>query len=439
MPKKASGREIIQHKQDHIALHFNNPELSDVTLSVGKEDFAAHRFVLATQSTVFREMLLSKKNGKEPAEEKIALDETPIGKSAFSKFLKFFYTGKLVLTVTNVCGIHTLADKYDVSSLKGYCLGFMKDVLTGVHGDALEASLMWMQYLDNCESDLLSACYSAIRTNFLRITHIDNKKFKQMFVKLSDKHIEAIMNITKPEDELVLSFEIELVKLNEMTNGRLLPFIRFYNFDLESLHAYENNPDLKQYCMEAYKIHAERAGFLSDACKQQRKRAKLSDVEASCSSCEGTCVHINPRLSYHIIHYMHDHPSADEEPIDLSNLPEFAEKMQFSNNIRYGTKQWKISVVAKEDLVDPICETYTITPAKRDVGRRYTIAIIGGDSPLEPKYGYTTYQYCIKHSGEVKETDGKIEPITMVSPIRSRDDPWEYLDQNFFGAAILLH
>ncbi|XP_072037378.1 uncharacterized protein [Amphiura filiformis] len=123
MAQKASGQEFIEHKTNIIANigeHFNNADISDVTLTVGEQVFPAHKFVLATQSKVFLIMLMGK-NWKESEEKKITLRESPEGKAAFSDFLKFLYTGTLTLTIDNVCGIHTLADRYDVPALKDDC------------------------------------------------------------------------------------------------------------------------------------------------------------------------------------------------------------------------------------------------------------------------------------------------------------------------------
>ena len=38
----------------NIAAQYNNPEISDVTLKVGEQSYHVHRFVLASQSSVFR-------------------------------------------------------------------------------------------------------------------------------------------------------------------------------------------------------------------------------------------------------------------------------------------------------------------------------------------------------------------------------------------------
>lgn len=215
MGKKASGQEFIEHDShlvNHIAKHFNNPEVSDVTLTVGDQIFAAHRLVLATQSKVFHRMLLSE-NWKESAEKKVTLEESTLGVGAFSDFLNFFYTGKLTLTITNVCGIHTLADKYDVPVLRDDCLAFMKDVLTGVHGDALEAGLEWLEYVNGFVPDMLPACYSAVRTNFMGLSGVNSQEYKQKYENLSFDQIKSIFSITDIRDELVLAREACLVDL----------------------------------------------------------------------------------------------------------------------------------------------------------------------------------------------------------------------------------
>lgn len=44
-----------------MALHYNDSELSDVTLSIGLRTYHAHKFVLAKSSDVLRTMLYKRK------------------------------------------------------------------------------------------------------------------------------------------------------------------------------------------------------------------------------------------------------------------------------------------------------------------------------------------------------------------------------------------
>ena len=455
MGKKASGQEFIQHDShlvDHIAEHFNNPDVSDVTLTVGDQVFAAHRLVLATQSKVFHRMLLSE-NWKESAEKKVTLEESPEGMAAFSDFLKFFYTGKLTLTIANVCGVHTLADKYDVSVLKEDCLGFMKDVLSGVHGDALKAGLEWLQYVDSFVPDMLPTCHNALRTNFFGISI--NEEHKHAFKKLNSNQIKNIFSITDIKDELVLMSESSLLAFSE---EKLLPFVRFPNIDMDKLRElYEHKPHLKQFCNEAYKVHAERSNILGKACKRRRMSERIDDeVMCPCSGNAGyPCPHINPRF------YTKPPFSrglnkmtcrrALEEPVDLSNLSRFSQKMLFSDD-RDRNAEWTISAQGNyqdDDYEgDTIFESYVVTPAVCHEGRQFTIAIVALTLSTDPNGGKCwQYRYCIKFTGAVTAADinnieheinPKMESVILKSPLRLKGS-WEMKDDSGYVVSIILH
>ena len=446
MGKKASGQEFIEHDShlvDHVAEHFNNPDVSDVTLTVGDQVFAAHRLVLATQSKVFHRMLLSE-NWKESAERRVTLEESPQGMSAFSDFLKFFYTGKLTLTIANVCGIHTLADKYDVPVLKEDCLGFMKDVLTGVHGDALKAGLEWLQYVEHFVPDVLPACYGAIRTNFESL-YFKPEEYQHQFEMLNVHQFKNILTISNVQDELVLLEEDILIALIEETKwkNQLLPFVRFSNIDLDHLHKYENKPYLRKYCNLAYKIHAERSNVLGKSCKRQRLSEPADEVSCPCTKNNGyLCPHINPRLYTSVpfskgVWKMSDNDVPNlQEPVDLSDLLRFSQKMQFSEDID-SNAEWCIQVNPNY-LGDPICETYRVTPSLSHLGRRFTLAIEAGTYTDPDECNSWKRKYCIKFTGVVTAVDDEIEPIILKSPLRWEDNG-EMYDSAYYGISILLH
>ena len=438
MAGKASGRQLIEHKSyliDHIGEHFNNPDVSDVTLTVGDQVFTAHRLVLATQSKVFHRMLLSE-NWKESFEKKVSLEESPQGMSAFSDFLKFFYTGKLTLTISNVCGIHILADKYDVPILKNDCLGFMKDVLSGVHGDALQAE--WLQYIESFVPDMLSACYSAIRTNFVGIANTNEEYYKLKFMKLRSDQIKSILCITCIQDELVLVGENTLISIFEEKKWRneLLPYVRFANIDVDRLHKYYENKMLKKYCNEAYKVHAERSSILGKGCKRQRMSEQIDEVMCPCVGNDGyPCPHINPRLYIPEAGEMSTVGDSVEEPVDLSNLTRFSQKMVFSEDSDHNA-EWHTHVQGIY-TEDPIYETFSVEPALSHVGRRFTLAIMAGYYLSEEKKDWK-YRYCIKFTGIVTAVGNKTDVIKLNSPLREKGC-WEMNQNDFYGNSIVLH
>ncbi|XP_072037324.1 BTB/POZ domain-containing protein 17-like [Amphiura filiformis] len=355
MARKASGQEFIEHKTNIIANigeHFNNADISDVTLTVGELVFPAHRFVLATQSKVFKTMLMGE-NWKEAEEKKIALQESPEGEAAFSDFLKFLYTGTLTLTIDNVCGIHTLADKYDVPALKDDCVGFMKDVLTGIHGDALKAGLIWLQYVESFCADIVALCYSAIRTNFVAIT-VQDKYYSELFWKLSYSQVNNVLSIPEVQEELVLFSEISLLRLIDRGKwaNRLLSFVRFYNIGVDHLPAFKSSNVLKRHYHEAYQVYAERSNSVTNGNKKRRLSQDSVEVTCSCgTSSSQVCPHINPRLYF-------DQPfgirqwrpgkgsvgtCSGVEPIDLSDLVGFSQRLLFIGD-ENPDKVWKCTL-----------------------------------------------------------------------------------------------
>ncbi|XP_072048112.1 calicin-like [Amphiura filiformis] len=444
MARKASGQEFLEHKTNivaNIGEHFNNADISDVTLTVGEQVFPAHRFVLATQSKVFKTMLKGE-TWKESEERKITLQESPEGVASFSDFLKFLYTGALTLTIDNVCGIHTLADKYDVPALKDDCVGFMKDVLTGIHGDAFKAGLLWLQYVESFLSDMVALCYSAIRTN---LTNIDGKEYTALFWKLTYDQVKNVLSVTEVQEELVLAREAELFDLLDKGKWakRLLPFVRFHNIDTDRLQTFKSSNNLTKHYNEAYKIHAERANIAS----RELKKRKLSEdsVEVTCScgtSSSQTCPHINPRLYFALPFGVHRRRRVKEsdwsievEPIDLSDLVGFSQRVLHFTGDENPDKEWTCTLQT-DYSGDPICERYTVKPAKSHVGRRFTLAI-ASYQPGEERY-FEKYEYIIKHTGVVYMSGVEINTIILTSPLRFKGS-WDMKEKAAVGMTILLH
>ena len=101
---------------DKMAEIYANQTHSDVILVVDSIEYPAHRNILCASSTVFDRML---QNGAwaESNKRKISLHEQEECHAVFEDFLKYFYTGRITLTLDNVQAITVLADKYDVQDL----------------------------------------------------------------------------------------------------------------------------------------------------------------------------------------------------------------------------------------------------------------------------------------------------------------------------------
>lgn len=113
-----------------LARHYEDGTLSDISVRVGSRTFAAHRFVLACMSDVFRSMLYGGGWAESRAgttRDVLDLHESTDCEQAFEPFLRFLYTASVKLAPENVVGILCLADKYNVEHLRKLCLHFMLD------------------------------------------------------------------------------------------------------------------------------------------------------------------------------------------------------------------------------------------------------------------------------------------------------------------------
>ena len=443
---KASGQEQIDHTShvvDNIGKHFNNPDISDVTLRVGEQIFAAHRFLLASQSSVFHTLLLSEK-WRESREKTVTLEESTEGvNTAFCDFLKFFYTGKLMLTIGNVCAIHTLADKYDVPGLKEDCLGFMKDVLTGVHGDALEAGVGWLQYIESFVPDLVNACYGAIRNHLLIIKAIQNVKGK-----LNKAQIKNILTTENVEDEIVTTNEGALIaNVRYLYSGDwasakadLYPLFRFYHVKTSELKKFDEKSD---QVIEAYRVKAE----LSDIVKETCKKRRLSDGSATevvqCPCPENKkCLHINPRLyldnPFGIGQYSNISGALPLQPVDLCDIKTFGKKLMYVEEASTDSCLWKLKITHCHSE-EPIYESFTVRPADCHVGRQFTIAI----ACVACDHKNKQIKYTIKHTGKVEQESEtqrySTKHIALKSPLRVKGS-WKP-DSNKYSIwfTMLLH
>ncbi|XP_059147382.1 BTB/POZ domain-containing protein 17-like isoform X2 [Physella acuta] len=108
----------------NVGQFYNQEDISDVILKIGKETYFAHKFVLAKSSDVFRTMLYNK-NWSQAGLPEIILEETEECQKYFDTFLRFLYTAEVNINVESAVGILCLADKYSVISLKNLCTQYM--------------------------------------------------------------------------------------------------------------------------------------------------------------------------------------------------------------------------------------------------------------------------------------------------------------------------
>ena len=471
MEEECYGTPITQESEvlGNIAKHFNNPEKSDVTLMVGSQSYYVHRFMLSAQSSVFDTMLT---NGqwKESEEREIKLEESPESEAVFCDFLKFFYTGRLTLSCKNVCGIHMLADKYDVASLKENAVSVMKDVLTGRQDGVFRSSLAWLLYIEQHIPDLLPACYDAIRTNFHGYTRYYSDECMKQLEAHHLREILAKNNIFVRNELRIFEFVGKWVKSKSKNLSKrkellevqhVLQQVRFYNMTAADLRNVEKSElgkamgksFVNNFILHAYKVHSEMLQIVGSACKK-RKLATGAAIEGEykcpCDGTEEVCPHLNPRLYFDVPYGLAGHAivinppissgSMAVKPIDLRDLKVYA---RLHHGGESTVRSWTVSWVPnyrREATYD--AETFMVKPATADIGRQYTLSI-GVVGPQKS----AKYRYAIMDTGTVQKNQGKAgaQLIELLSPRRPKGQ-WDisYVNEGemqkfWLGAAVHLH
>ena len=103
-----------------VASLFKKRVFSDIKLTLGDKMYPAHRLVLCSASQVFAKMLDS--NWAESKKEVLELEEEDECVKVFDRFLKYLYSGSIIISENYVIPLFMLADKYDVSALYEECV-----------------------------------------------------------------------------------------------------------------------------------------------------------------------------------------------------------------------------------------------------------------------------------------------------------------------------
>ena len=414
----------------NIAKQFNNQELSDITLKVGEKSYYAHRFVLASHSTVFKIMLM---NGqwKESDQQIIKLKEKPECEAVFEQFLKFLYSGKVSPTDRNLCGIHMLADKYDVPVLKAEAETAMKAFLSGTDGNALQSSIVWLRYIEQFVPEILPMCYEAIRTNFEELCYND-----ELINKLNSRDIMAILT----SSDIVVSNEMSIFefvsnwarwKFSKISPQRavdalkpILELVRFYNIDAENLQVVEDSDLCKaigksfinDFLFPAYKMHSQMQRVGLNRSKNPSENNSPGPGECP-YDCGDDCLHLNPRLyifePYGKQFHFKRNRSKNKEiiPVDLEDIRKYS-KLQLclgdecnpNDSWNFGMKKHVESAPTHEN------EIFTLTPSSSHAGRQYTVVIMA--VIISATRFVEQYLYTMKRTGTVDENNTN-RPITI--------------------------
>lgn len=131
-------------------------------------------------------------------ESKVELQELPQCEPVFHNFLEYFYTGKIMITHTNVMAVLALADKYIVKvknlhliylfraiiiyhtllqSLIRLCVDYMSCHIP--HAAAHNVLFSWLQYTEPCgHTDVSEKCKNYIKWNLESVAN--NSEFSQL-------------------------------------------------------------------------------------------------------------------------------------------------------------------------------------------------------------------------------------------------------------------
>ena len=146
-----STKKTVSDRNRHM---FNNSEISDISLTCegSEQTFYAHKYVLATSSSVFKAMFFG-----ELAEKKPVLPLCDTDEKSLEEFLRFLYTDECFLTTDNVVSVMYLSKKYLVPALTEYVKAqLVRDMEPENVLDILEQAIHFE------EKDLETKCWQVI-------------------------------------------------------------------------------------------------------------------------------------------------------------------------------------------------------------------------------------------------------------------------------------
>lgn len=193
--------------------------MCDVTLKVGHKEYQAHRLILCASSDVFQAML-TRPEWSEWHESRVELQELPQCETVFHVFLEYLYTGKILITHTNVMPILALADKYIVRSLSNICTKYM--CLHVPHASSHNQLFSWLLYTTACGHDRVSeSCKNFIKWNFESVANTaDFSNFDvDMFIVILQQNDIVVYNELVLYNCLVRWLDLQRARLKEDRAG----------------------------------------------------------------------------------------------------------------------------------------------------------------------------------------------------------------------------
>ncbi|XP_077994132.1 kelch-like protein 1 [Glandiceps talaboti] len=262
----------IDHHVDRLMAHFNEPAMSDVIIKVGQQRYYVSKFLLSSCSTVFRTMLIDAK-WSDAKKTEICLEESNECLPVFEDFLKFMYCGQISLSVRRVLPVVILADKYDMTSLKNLCEGYMIDTI--VLRRNVDGAMQWLSRAEVYGLKMLSKlCFDVIIFNLQRVIEkpewldIDFATLCRV-LKSTESYIADEYTLFKGVEKWITN---KLLSENETDAGEefaeLLPWLHFTAMTPSQIYDVENSVfgkkyklKLQEYVTMGYRYHALRQEF----------------------------------------------------------------------------------------------------------------------------------------------------------------------------------
>ncbi|XP_070545485.1 BTB/POZ domain-containing protein 17-like [Ptychodera flava] len=227
---------------------YNKPELSDVVLRVGKNDYHVHKFLLAHFSDVMKTMLMETRWG-DAQKHIVELTETDEAAAVFDSFLRFMYCGQIEVNIDTAIPILALADKYNVKSLKSVCSDYMEKEI--FHYCNVRAALLWWQRANSYNSvSLDSDCFDLIVLSLDEA--IASPEWQYLDIDQMCAILETSQSIVSGEYFLYEAVEKWLQSTGECENlrervERVLPLIRFSSMTPEEIKRVEQSSFYEQF------------------------------------------------------------------------------------------------------------------------------------------------------------------------------------------------
>ena len=153
--KEYNWQATMSSVREKNAVMFENPLMADVTFKVGtinKQCFPAHKYVLATGSSVFYAMFYG---GLSDEQDEVQLPD--VEPNAFHNLLRYLYCDEIQLAADNVLLTLYAAKKYIVPFLAKACVQFLETSLS-----ARNACFLLSQGRLFEEHDLMQQCWEVI-------------------------------------------------------------------------------------------------------------------------------------------------------------------------------------------------------------------------------------------------------------------------------------